>query len=126
MLATNCWAWCLPLVVVCIPSEIPLEKLILHLQVVNRLTIAFGLWMATFVYFLSLCAATPFVPYLCRSCECCHSLCEFICFYVLLLLESLVSLVSSIPCSSHNFLPPIPEFLEPLREGFDGDVLFMT
>lgn len=55
VLATNCWAWCLPLVGVCIPSEIPLEKLILHLQVVNRLTIAFGLWMATFVYFLSLC-----------------------------------------------------------------------
>lgn len=61
VLATDCWAWCLPLIIVCIPSEIPLEKLILHLQVVNQLTIAFGLWMATCVYFLSLCC-NPICP----------------------------------------------------------------
>lgn len=113
VLATYCWARELPLNLVCIPTETLLENTNFSFMNGYQLEIDSGLKMEICVYYPSQPwgAAGAWVAY-------CHHLCDSLCvtalLSILVCLEGLVSLVSTIPTGSHNLSASTSsEFPEP-------------
>lgn len=90
----------LPLSVVFLSRETPLEKAIFSFVSSCQLEIASGYVVG--LVFTSLGDGTASDLYLCRPLVLCQSLFVFIHASVLLCLEGLISLVSSIPTGSYN------------------------
>lgn len=70
-------------------------------------------------------SGTSYTLELCRPFACGHSPCEFMCMSVLLFVQGLDSLVSSVRTGSYNLSAfSSSEFLEPRKEGFDDCIPF--
>lgn len=108
VLAISCWAWGLPLRLMCIASEICWKELIFRLLVVVKWETTCGLDMGACVHF-SQCWETCVAPLIwhrpVRALYMLTYLFEFICVLVLLCLEVLVSMVSFIPSISYDLSP---------------------
>lgn len=105
--AISCYAWDLPLRVLCFSSEMPLEKINFSFASVHQMEIVTGLEIGTCIHSLHSPRMLSGAA-LCTSFPLCLSLHELGHISALLDLESLVSLVMFILPGSHTLSVPFP------------------
>lgn len=105
--ASSCYAWGLPLGVLCFSSEVPLEKINFSFASAHQMEIVLGLEIGTCIPSLHSPRMLSGAA-LCKSFSPCLSLCELWHVVALLDMESLVSLVVFILSGSYTLSVPFP------------------